>query len=306
MMNSNRNTRFKYTWLFSIAVLFVMIGCEQTFEPLKENDRYYFSIFGTLDASADTQWVRVMPVRDSIFTSPELPSARVTITDVSTGTTHEMEDSLFTIRDDYYAWNYWTTADIKTGEEYLFEATNSEGGTSTVHVFVPNDFPAPPVDYEEGDPVARIYVDDVERLVIADIIYYFRTIDQSGISPIYSESISQMGDIRVERDGTLVVYGYPVQGRGEISERYGTERSSVVHEWQEVRVISGGPGWPDVGDLTEQERFLPGAISNVEKGLGVLAGIVSKRLPLESCYDDQGNLEACPVLDSQMVIDVKN
>ncbi len=304
-MNSNEHKGLRSTSLLILALVTIMLGCENSFEPLKENDQYYFSIFGTLDASTDTQWVRVMPVRKSIFTSPKPLNARVTITEKRTGSVTVMQDSLFALRDGYYAWIYWTTADIKTGEDYLFEATNEEGETSTVDVFVPEDFPTPPVDYDEGDPVAQIYVDGVERLVIADIIFYFRTVSQSGISPLYHQAISQMGDVRIESDGTQVVYGYPGQGKGIINESYGTDRISVMHEWQEVRVISGGPGWPEVGDLSEEERFLPGAISNVNKGLGVLAGIVSKRVPLESCYDDEGNLEACPLLEPRTVIDVR-
>lgn len=302
----HRQIRLRNSWLFIVAVLIMMVGCENSFEPLKENDQYYFSIFGTLDASTDTQWVRVMPVRESIFTSPEPQAAQVTITEKSTGKVIVMKDSLFALRDGYFAWIYWTTDDIKTGEEYLFKATNQEGQSSTVDVYVPEDFPTPPVDYDEGDPVAQIYVDGVERLVVADIIFYFRTIDQEGTSPLYSEAISQMDDVRTEQGGTQVVYGYPSQGKGVINENYGTDRISVVHERQEVRVISGGPGWPEVGDLTEEERLLPSAISNVDKGLGVLAGIVSKRVPLESCYDDEGNLEACPLLEPRTVIDVKN
>lgn len=304
-MNSNEHIGFRGTSLLILAAFTILIGCENSFEPIKENDQYYFSIFGTLDASTDTQWVRVMPVRETKFTSPEPQNIRVTITEKSTGSVTVMEDSLFTLRDGYYAWIYWTTDDIKTGEDYLFEATNEEGKTSTVDVSVPENFPTPPVDYDEGDPVAQIYVDGVERLVVTDIIFYFRTISQEGVSPLYNESISQMDDIRTELDGTQVVYGYPGQGKGVINESYGTDRVSVRHEWQEVQVISGGPGWPDVGDLTEQERLLPGAISNVNKGLGVLAGIVSKRVPLESCYDDEGNLEACPLLEPRTVIDVR-
>jgi hypothetical protein len=66
-------------------------------------------------------------------------------------------------------------------------------------------------------------------------------------------------------------------------------------------VVSGGPNWPESGELSEAERFLPGAISNVDHGLGLLVGVVSKRVPLKSCHDNQGNLIACPLVNSSSV-----
>lgn len=280
-----------------------LTSCENTFEPLQENDRFYFSIFGALDASSDTQWVRVMPVRESILTSPEPLDAKVTLTRKSTGEVYELEDSLFTPRNGYYAWNFWTTANIEAGEEYYFEAENSEGEISSADVFIPDDFPTPIVDYQEGDFLGQIHVNQVERLVVVDIVYYFRITSQDGVSSLYSDSYSQMDDIRPGvGDHSYTVYSYPNEDFADLNDKHVTDRTGIIHEKQEVLIVSGGPGWPETGDLTEEERFLPGAISNVENGLGILAGIVSKRVPFESCYDDNGDLVACPLLEPGTVI----
>lgn len=298
----------KYSVLFLLTIMSVMVlaSCEQTFDPMKENNRYHFSIFGVLDASTDTQWVRVMPVRESVLTSPEPMDAVVTLTRKSTGQVIELADSLFELRNNYYAWNYWTDSQIVHGEEYLFKATNPEGQSSTVNIFIPEDFPTPTVRYTQGNPVARVNAGQIENLVLVQIVYYYQIEGPDGLGPVHKSAFSQMEDIREAANGDLIVYTYPGQGFGEINRSNNTEITRVVHLRQEVLVVSGGPGWPELGELTEEERFLPGAISNVKTGLGILPGIVSKRVPLKSCYDNDGTLIACPLLKPESVVNVKD
>ncbi len=61
--NQERRIRFKYCLLLTACCMLVLSGCNRSFEPFKENNTYYFSIYGYLDVSADTQWVRVSPAR---------------------------------------------------------------------------------------------------------------------------------------------------------------------------------------------------------------------------------------------------
>ena len=301
--------RFIKILLMMLCIFVVLAACENTFEPLKENDQYYFSLYGTIDASADTQWVRVMSVRDSILTSPEPLDATVTLTRKSNGQVIVLKDSLFRLRNNVYAWNYWTTEPVYPGEEYYFEAKNSEGGVSSADLFIPPDYPTPVVDYEQGDQLARIYVEDVDQLVVADIKYYFRSVNYQGevSDKIYSESFSQIGDVREDYIiGTKIVFAYPREGFQALADKYVTEGlTSIMNVRQEVIIVSGGPGWPDVSDLPEEELFLPGAVSNVDHGLGIVTGVVSKTVPLESCYDNEGNIVACPLLESESLINVK-
>jgi hypothetical protein len=68
-------------------------GCDDSFQPLEIHDRN-FSMYGVLEVGADTQWIRVMPVRDSAFTSPGPLDATVTMENLETGRTVELRDSL--------------------------------------------------------------------------------------------------------------------------------------------------------------------------------------------------------------------
>lgn len=72
--------------LFFGSFLF-LTSCDPTFEPLGENDRYHFSIYGYLDASADTQWVRVGTAREAIDDVPDPSGITVTLENIQSGET---------------------------------------------------------------------------------------------------------------------------------------------------------------------------------------------------------------------------
>lgn len=81
-------------WLF-LCLLIFLVGCNQTFQPIKENEDVPLSIYGYLDATADTQWVRVTPVRDQLNQLPVKPEMHVTLEHVKSGNKTVMNDSLF-------------------------------------------------------------------------------------------------------------------------------------------------------------------------------------------------------------------
>lgn len=67
--------------LFIVGII-LLAGCDQTFEPIQENNQYYFSLYGYLDAAADTQWVRVGPARQDINETPDPAGIEVTLEDL--------------------------------------------------------------------------------------------------------------------------------------------------------------------------------------------------------------------------------
>src|SRR5690606_26320138 len=126
---SNRTKMKRYSELLVILVLTAITawGCNDTFEPLQENEEYVFSMYGTLDVHADTQWVRVMPIGDRLFNNnPEPSGTVVTLTRLSTGDVITMNDSLFTFGGPSYIWNYWTTEPLQPGEPYTVTATAAD------------------------------------------------------------------------------------------------------------------------------------------------------------------------------------
>ncbi|GAA5520829.1 hypothetical protein LQ318_03755 [Aliifodinibius salicampi] len=118
----NNSSRFTHYVLLQnllclIFCLLIVSGCDQSFQPLKENTQYYFSIYGYLDASADTQWVRVAPARKQLSTDT-IPEMTVTLEEVETGNSSVMHDSLFQPANKFNYINVWTTMDIKPEHTY--------------------------------------------------------------------------------------------------------------------------------------------------------------------------------------------
>ena len=85
-----------------------------------------FSVLGYLDASADTQWLRVMPIRPFKLTSAGVSSDVVTLEEHGTGRMTTRRDSVFTFNNNPAsavsgsAWvhNFRTSQPIDPGARY--------------------------------------------------------------------------------------------------------------------------------------------------------------------------------------------
>lgn len=279
--------------LLLLCAFLLVATCDQTFEPLQENDEYYFSMYGYLDAAADTQWIRVGKPRESINELPDPSGITVTLEHVQTGETVVMNDSLFTSRD---ALNYWTTFDIENEQTYRIKVEREDGKSSGVTVTIPAEFPTPIVVY---DPLAgyTIYISDsVDR--VADIQTKWYVILQPNTEKMertytftYKNSIKH-----------TTAYGgaYFINTGGEgryISENTGRAERDVLH--RQFFVASGGPEWDDnISSINDLEYFLDVSASNVENGLGYVVGITSKWVPYKTCLTvDSSNYAPCPEED---------
>ncbi len=60
-------------WLVCIfaAMSALTEACDDTFQPIAARGETLLPVFGYLDASADTQWIRVMPLRRLHLTSQD-------------------------------------------------------------------------------------------------------------------------------------------------------------------------------------------------------------------------------------------
>ena len=131
-------------WLVSTLLLscFLCAGCDRPFQPYLENSNIPFSLLGYLDLEADTQWVRVMPVRQNLILGPDSIDAVVTLAKVGSGHPVTMRDSLFDYIDPrlgatVYAHNFWTTERLDPGAEYEIRAVRSDGAATTAHLTMP-------------------------------------------------------------------------------------------------------------------------------------------------------------------------
>lgn len=268
--------------LFSFFGLFILTvtGCNQTFEPLHENDQYYFSIYGYLDAAADTQWVRVGHARGDINELPNPSGIEVSLEHIQSGQTVTMNDSLF-VSKSYL--NYWTTMDIENEQTYRIIAERTDGKASSVSVTTPEEVPPPIVVSSVGGDYFDIFVNDtIGKLADVQVKFYV-LIAPRGIRQqrIYTFPLRD----RIERseafNGTFLISVNTDPLLQQIARNSGGNMAVVHHQFF---VAAGGPEWDDsITSINDLEYFLDETTSNVEDGLGYVIGIDSKWVPLQTC-----------------------
>lgn len=291
-----------YNSLKLIAVLLcclsVFSSCEESFQPLKENKLYYFSIYGYLNASADTQWVRVAPVRDQLDMPPVVPEMLVTLEHLESGHTVIMNDSLFGQGSGSSFINFWTTMGIQHGESYRLKAERPDGAASQVTVTIPEELPTPRLRKEERQfgqgPAYTLFISGVEHLADVQTKWYVQS--GTAVKDIYSFSYRNKAEKTEQYGGGYRVFIDPELEEEKVSPISSTNDIVIFH--RQIFVASAGPEWiDDIGSVDELIYTLPGGISNVENGLGYMVGIDRKIIPYRSCKDDQGMLVPCPEED---------
>lgn len=152
----------KYPSMLVCCILLLFLAeaaCDSAFEPIKKNDEVVFSMFGTLDLHADTQWVRVMPVGETLLPAATAgEKAEVTLTRMETGETIILNDSVFTFRNNTTVTNYWTDIRLHPEEEYSLKAKAPDGRSSRATVTIPPPLPRPLIDYSEDDEEGLVIV----------------------------------------------------------------------------------------------------------------------------------------------------
>lgn len=270
--------------------LILFTGCNQSFQPIGDDENYTFSIYGYIDASADTQWVRVAPARQQLETLDEVPEMHVTLTHLESGEMAVMNNSLVPSPDGRHIPLAWTTIDVDPDQSYTLRAERPDGAESHVTVTTPPDFPTPILLTGEQGLSGDLLIKGVERL--ADV----QTIWKSYGRVHY----------RIRRDWTdpLPGYDYTISlplGRDlfylfESKGRQPPPINVLIDVPRQVFIASGGPGWNDeITEFNDLEYSYPKSFSNVEGGVGYVIGIVSKTIPFKGCFNDEGENIACPL-----------
>ncbi len=278
------------------VVQFAVTACNETFNPFQENDRYTFSLYGFLDASADTQWVRVMPVRQSYLLSSEPLDITVTLEHLHPeGEMRVLKDSIFYYGQNAYAWNYWTTMNIEPSQTYRLRAERSDGSTSIATITLPDDFPDPVIELDLEESEEYVIVTGVSNL--ADVRSEHQLFHLlSNVTTMFNFNHHQDSLANFSQPDRHKILLNPSEARDYL-EIYIEENPYTLLQ-REVYVASAGPGWYFFPDVFEEVIQLPDGISNVENGVGYVIGIVSKRVPwVMHCFEDELDDLGNPIAD---------
>lgn len=280
-------------------LLLILSGCDQSFKPVQLSDTVVFSMYGYLDATADTQWVRIAPVRQTVNTPAVIPEMTVILEHVETGDQVVMKDSLFHLVDEFNVVNvYSSELDIQPDQTYRISAERPDGASSRVTVKIPPDYPTP-VLYGEGfyEESGNLYMKGLEN--VSDVIAIWQIEGEvhnvpyrSFVRPYDQAEFGFEFDYSVDignRDAMRYIFGEeapPPYATCLIGREYVDKR--------QIFIASGGPEWMDgIEGLEDQVYALPQVLSNVENGVGYVIGIVSKTIPFKTCYNEQGEVIAC-------------
>jgi hypothetical protein len=304
MIDHGGRIHYRFGLFLLFCVFIISSGCDQTFQPLQENDKYFFSMFGYLDASADTQWVRVSPARQQLNLPPEIPDMLVTLEHLETGKTVVMKDSLFGGGSGFNYINYYTSMNIEPGQTYLLKAEQPDGKSSHVALSTPEDFPTPlfHLDTGIGNPLQlrnyQIIMSGTDNIADVQTWWFIRIHSDDGVvdkkfTITYADRLYW---VTAYDDAYIVdfVYEEEVQAimNSPIIRLSPDAEVEVLH--RQVYVARGGPEWnQEIRSLNDLIYAQLDVTTNVENGLGYMVGIYSKVIPYDTCRSESGWLIAC-------------
>ena len=120
----------------AVLLLLGLAACEAPLDPIAESDLAY-SFSGYLDASADTQWVRVEPFGRVNAPTPGPLDAVVSLVKPD-GTVRPMTQEVRTFETGP-AHLFWSTEDVVPAASYRIEVRGADGTMAVAPVDVPDD-----------------------------------------------------------------------------------------------------------------------------------------------------------------------
>ena len=286
--------------LFGIVLI---IGCDDSFAPLSGDVVSTYSVFGFLDAEADTNWVRISPVRDSIVADDSEIEAQVTLTEIG-GATEEMRPGKYYFRtvsgDTSTVWNYWTTMPIKPGYEYELRIENSKGVVTSKRVNIPEDFEAPVIEnyditFSKLDTLAELKIkwevhDTVSNKTFQKTFSHMDDVMSRG-NLGYRATIDPNNDFLI----CAINLGYPVASLAYEASKAGQLQ---LRDTQLI-LTAAGDDWIDVYALSKEEISVLSVQSHINNGVGFMVGVVRKVLHYPACVadseQDNGEILICNI-----------
>ncbi|MGK7311856.1 MAG: hypothetical protein ACN0LA_06405 [Candidatus Longimicrobiales bacterium M2_2A_002] len=243
-----------------------------------------FSVYGYLDLSADTQWIRVTPIRQNIRPDSAAIDAVVTLEHVGSGRIVTLRDSLFRFADPDVAgssaWvhNFWTTEPLEPEATYRLRVARSDGAATTAVVEMPGEprltlrfFSNPETPFR----LPRQLVVETEHFLYTDVAYtVWNGNTERGDDPVVLRWAPAFAD-----PGR---WGFVLPGIGFGQTLDMPPYTDMLR--REARVATAGTDWPYDADLSDSDLSIPGLVpTTVENGVGQVRGVSTWRIPLVFC-----------------------
>lgn len=265
-----RTHRIVPVWV--VVVLVLLAGCEDSIGP-PPVEPPPFTLYGALDARADTQAIIVLPIRDTLGLDPPRPlDARVTSEDRATGAVQVWRDSLVRLPDGRTRHVFWAPFRAEPNHTYRLRAERSDGAASQVDVPMPPEATIerlPPVLPVGNRVLLPVELRDAPVVLNAAVRYVLslpatNTVDSVTVAydaaPLGDALAAHRIEIDLSADARTIreALGFTVPIR-------------LVAMHLEVFVASD-PWRPPGGEFDPDVLILPQRFSNVTNGFGFVGG----------------------------------
>lgn len=249
-----------------------MTGCDESFSPVDPSD-FRFSIFGVLDAAADTQWIRISPLRPVLVTTPDPLDAVVTLEEVASGRIVELRDSVFRFSgnpdvgaDGVFLHNFWTDEPIEPGASYRFRVQPPGDPASEALVQIPEEYETEVwLGQSRGD---LLHLVGLEHVAFATVTHFHDGCGaavEHNILDTFSSSRREMSIPIAKR-----VRSRPSCGAPEVTDR-------------QIQVIGSGVPWPSGIEYSTHALGVTDIPSTISNSVGFLGGVLVRMIPYENC-----------------------
>lgn len=239
-----RRNPFAHIALLAAPVLLLTFaGCDNAVDPfVEESQSGRFAVYGYLDASADTQFVRISPLIESAgYVYGDSLGADVILTNLTTGTRTRMRGTSVSIGDGRRAYVFHATSAVSVGSAFRLDVFYPGRDTTTVVTQVPGPdqieagVPAPDV---RGFIVQRVRwtaIHDVREVVVTYTVETERgpiVVEMPYGDPEDGEAFAT--DVRLERDRDVVLRSLPagIDTAAVTLEHVGISAEMLSPEWQ--------------------------------------------------------------------------
>ncbi len=270
-----------------LCVAAVVAACDESFDPIAPSE-LGLSVFGYLDASADTQWIRVMPIRPLSVTSQDPLGITVTLEQLGNGQIIELRDSLFTysaysdsdlFAEGAYLHNFWTPEEIEPGASYGFSARREGKEPAETVVEIPHEYE---VEVAINQVRSRGATDELRITGLKHLPFLFTN------TYFYDSCGSSM--TRTRHDGRSAEDGIHLIAisKPSVAPRFDCG-SPIVPNWA-LWIVGSEAEWPASG-YSPSGLGESGLTSNVTNAVGFLGGVITKLIPYEYCeFQSDGEL----------------
>ncbi|NNE45626.1 MAG: DUF4249 family protein [Rhodothermales bacterium] len=254
-----------------------LAGCDESVNPFVESDRIY-SVYGSLDMNADTQYVRVIPIDTSLIVREQgAIDASVSSTDINTNKRVQWNDSLFVFRDGSRGHVFYAPLRIEPEHTYRLEFVRSDGQASVAETTVPGIPSASIAEprrlvFSSGavEVTQNVLWSGVERApAVIEMWYRFSGSPRSSFTDIRFEYPT---DDRATAEPGWTVVVQLSEDRNKILENLRPENYLFLGVGMRL-VILDDQFVPPGGIFDPEILSQPGAFSNVDNGFGFVGSV---------------------------------